>query len=75
MCDLNSEESRDIVEALSEISALAGQLAAHTSAIEETAYMDHEGLAALLAGLRDRAEKAREWVADKPQQHAMHSGH
>lgn len=75
MCDLNSEESRDIVEALREISTLAEQVGTHTSAIEKTAYMDHENLAALLTTLRDRAEAARVWVTDKPQQHAMHSGH
>ncbi|NUR84948.1 MAG: hypothetical protein HOY71_12760 [Nonomuraea sp.] len=72
MCDLNPQESRDIVNALTELNALAEQVATHTAAIETTAYMDHENLAAALETLRDRAETARAWVAAKPQQHSMH---
>ena len=75
MCDLNSEESREIITALNEISGLADQVRAHASAIWETAYMDHENLATVLATLKDRTEGAWRWATDKPQQHAMHSPH
>ncbi|MDR8408413.1 hypothetical protein [Nonomuraea sp. 3-1Str] len=75
MCDLNPRESRDVLESLSEIRALADQLAAHSTAIQETAYMDHANLATLLTALRDRADTAREWVEAKPRQHAGHQGH
>ncbi|WP_157530265.1 hypothetical protein [Microtetraspora niveoalba] len=71
MCDLNSEETRYIVGALGAIDSLAEQVRAHSSSIGETAYMDHEALAALLAGLRDQADTAQRWVEAKPQQHAM----
>ncbi|MFI6325608.1 hypothetical protein ACIBG8_49405 [Nonomuraea sp. NPDC050556] len=69
MCDLNSEESRDVVEALNEISTLAGQLGTHSASIEQTAFMDHENLAALLTDLRDRTDRTLAWVIAKPQQH------
>lgn len=69
MCDLNPQESRDIISALTELNALAEQVATHSAAIEKTAYMDHENLAVALESLRDRAESARAWVVAKPMQH------
>jgi hypothetical protein len=75
MCDLNQDETRSIVATLTEIGGLAEQVRIHASSIGETAYMDHEGLANVLATLRDRADAARQWVVDKPQQHAGHTAH
>lgn len=72
MCDLNPEETSDLLSSLREIDTLAEQVATHASSVEKTAFMDHEGLAAALAALRDRAESIREWVVAKPQQHSMH---
>ena len=74
MCDLNPQESRDVLDSLSEIRALSDQVAKHASAIEESAYMDHAGLAALLTELRDRVDATRVWVEAKPHQHAARHG-
>ncbi len=71
MCDLNSAETRHIVGALGAIDSLAEKVRTHSSSINETAYMDHEVLADLLATLRDSADAAQRWVEAKPQQHAM----
>jgi hypothetical protein len=75
MCDLNQQESRHILDTLSEINSLAGQVEGHRSSIEQTAYMDHENLAALLANLERQVTTAKAWVVAKPQEHAGHTGH
>ncbi|MEU7893962.1 hypothetical protein AB0B45_13970 [Nonomuraea sp. NPDC049152] len=75
MCDLNPQESRDIIQALEELHTLTGQAMRHATSIEDTAYMDHEGLAAVLTSLRDRTQTTLHWVKDRPQQHATHAGH
>ncbi|MEU0564443.1 hypothetical protein ABZ297_03455 [Nonomuraea sp. NPDC005983] len=74
MCDLNAEETRTVVQSLSELDTLTDEVRKHSAAIESTAFMDHEALATTLAELRDRAESVRAWVAAKPQQHAGHGG-
>lgn len=72
MCDLSQQDSRDINATLSEINSLAGQVETHRSSIEQTAYMDHENLAALLSDLERQVGSARAWVVAKPQEHAGH---
>jgi hypothetical protein len=72
MCDLSQQESRDLSDTLSKINSLVGQVEAHRSSIEQTAYMDHENLAALLADLERQVGSARAWVVAKPQEHAGH---
>ncbi|WP_157250293.1 hypothetical protein [Nonomuraea typhae] len=72
MCDLNTHETHDLLASLRELDSLAEQVATHASSVEKTAYMDHEGLAALLTTLRDRAESTRAWVTAKPAEHAAH---
>jgi hypothetical protein len=74
MCDLNSQEKTDLLAALAEINTLAQRINEHATSIDETAYMDHEGLAALLADLRDKAGASQQWVANKPHEHAGHHG-
>jgi hypothetical protein len=69
MCDLNPEESAFVISTLGEISALATQLDEHAASIGQSAYMDHDALAALLVTLRQRADSAATWVADKPHPH------
>jgi len=69
MCDLNTQETAHIVDAIGGISALTAHLNAHAAAITETAFMDHEVLAAQLHALSEQAATAAAWVADKPHQH------
>lgn len=75
MCDLDAQDTATIVASLAEINALTAQVNVHAAAIAETSYMDHDALAALLASLRDAAAVAQQWVADKPHEHAGHTGH
>jgi hypothetical protein len=75
MCILNASESQTIIDAITEIGALAVEARSHATAIAETAYMDHEGLADVLARLEARAAAAQQWVADKPRQHTEHANH
>ncbi len=72
MCDLNPQETDAIVATLTEINTLTEQINAHTASITATRFMDHAGLAALLATLRDTAGSAEQWVAGKPHEHAGH---
>jgi hypothetical protein len=70
MCDLTPQEQEFIAASVSEINALAAEITEQNASIAETAFMDHEALAALLFTLRDRAAAAADWVAAKPHQHA-----
>ena len=72
MCDLTAPETDAIVAQFAEINALTAQIDGHAASIAETAYMDHDTLAALLTVLRDKADAAGRWVADKPHEHAGH---
>jgi hypothetical protein len=72
MCDLNAQDKDSIVASLAEISTLTDRVNAHAASISESAYMDHDALAGVLAALRDRADAAQRWVANKPHEHAGH---
>ncbi|HEY6423485.1 MAG TPA: hypothetical protein VIY28_09620 [Pseudonocardiaceae bacterium] len=56
--------------ALDDISELAQQVGRHAASITETNYMDHEGLGEVLAVLNERVSTTRQWVTEKPSQHA-----
>ena len=58
--------------AIAEFTALTEQINTNTSSISKRAFMDHEGLAGLLADLRGKAGAAAGWVAAKPHEHAGH---
>jgi hypothetical protein len=75
MCTLDAAESKTIIDAIEEISVLASRASECAATIAATAYMDHEGLAEVLARLQERAAFAGQWVTDKPRQHAGHASH